>query len=92
MNNFKLTRNSMSGNTIEFESDGSVQEYMYDVDNKIANIIEQLQQENKQLQARIEFAVEDLNQLQGEIFGGDEYLNWIVSEIEKVKIRLGEEK
>ncbi len=33
----------MLGNIIEFESDGSVQEIMYDVSDKIADIIEELQ-------------------------------------------------
>lgn len=43
MNNFKLTRNKTLGNIIEFESNGSVREIMYDVSDKIADIIEDLQ-------------------------------------------------
>lgn len=39
-------------------------------------------------QEKIKLSIEDLNQLQEEIFGGDEYLNWIVAELEKIKIRL----
>ena len=43
MNNFKLTRNKILGNIIEFESHDSVREIMYDVSDKIADIIEDLQ-------------------------------------------------
>ena len=48
MINFKLTRNRMFGNTIEFESNGSTQEFMYDVPDKIADIIEDLQHQSEQ--------------------------------------------
>lgn len=56
--------------------------------SQLAEVYMNLQQEKEKIKEKISFAIEDLNQLQEEIFGGDEYLNWIVSEIEKVKIRL----
>lgn len=45
-----------------------------------------------ELKEKIEGAIIDIDNLQQEIFGHDEYINWIYYELEKIKIRLKEKQ
>lgn len=41
-----------------------------------------------ELEVKIEKAVKEIDNLQQDLFGYEEYLNWIVAELEKIKIKL----